>query len=191
VDQQTVDDLQRHLSQVLVRPMDRVAGLKSHDAAPPPLHEMGAGLSGVAAVLGEGRILRAIEHPDIATEVHVAALEYASNAGMSHIRCAEDTLHFPVLIGAELLRQLKDGHDPAPLVGKRNLTLGRKLIRPFAGDREGDGDRPDRSRGEVHLVHDTVVVRSAKEAGEGAERAIPDQLEIGEADGVQRHIRKG
>jgi hypothetical protein len=116
VDQQTIDDLERYLGEVFVRPVDGVARLKPHHAAPSPLREIGTRLLGVAAVRGEGRINRPSEHPHVATQINIAAVVNACNARMSHVRGAEYTLRFPFLVGAELFCQLEDRHDAAELV---------------------------------------------------------------------------
>jgi hypothetical protein len=46
--EQAVDDLQGALLDVLVRPVDRVAGLESHDGPPPTLAERVARSAGVS-----------------------------------------------------------------------------------------------------------------------------------------------
>ena len=60
VDQQAVDDLERGLGDVLVRPVDRVAGLEAGHAAPAALGEDPPGVDGIERQLGERR-RRAVE----------------------------------------------------------------------------------------------------------------------------------
>ena len=64
VQEQAVHDLQRALLDVLVRAVDRVAGLEPDHALPAPLGERGPGLGRGQAVLLERRVRRQGQRPE-------------------------------------------------------------------------------------------------------------------------------
>jgi hypothetical protein len=65
-------------------------------------------------------------------------------------------------------------------------------VEVVVGDAEHDRDRPREAVGEMHRLQDRVVVVLGLEAGEGAEGARREHLQVGElalADRQQREVR--
>ena len=70
VQQQPVDDLKRALLDVLVSPVDRVAGLEPHHGPPAPPGELGACLRRRKPVPGEGAVFGQADGPTVAPPWH-------------------------------------------------------------------------------------------------------------------------
>src|SRR5207302_8495607 len=109
------DRLQRRLGQVLVRAVDRVAGLEPDDALPAPLGERGAGLGRVQGELREGRRLP-LEHGDASGQVPRLLLVEARDARMLRVGRPEAALCLALLVVVEDALDLQDRDWPAGAV---------------------------------------------------------------------------
>src|SRR5205085_3319860 len=86
VQQETVNDFERTLDDVLVGAVNGIASLKGDDAAPAFLLERLARLLRVQAVGGELRIARAVEQADLTAQQPVALLVERRDAGVRGLR---------------------------------------------------------------------------------------------------------
>ena len=140
-----------------------------------------------ATYVANGGSARAIQH--VAAQVDLACGMDARHAGMRVLGGAEDLLRLVPRVVGVLLGQLQDAEQPAGLVAQRDLQpicSASASSRPTASvtgiDQAGIG--------QAHGVDHRTVVRLAHEAGQRAEGAVPDQLEVGAGNGADGDGRR-
>ena len=175
VDEQPVADLERGLGQVLVRPVDRVAGLERDDALPAALLERRLGL-GRRRVAAHERVLVVRQRVglDRAGEAAGALGADRGDARVLLVGRAVDLLGLELDV---LVEDLLDGEAPE-LLAVRGGQLDDVADRALEVGRERDRDRPELAGGEAHVAADRLVVGRALEARERREAAVREQLEV-------------
>jgi hypothetical protein len=174
VDEEPVDGLERALRQVLVRTVDRVAGLEADDALPSALGEERAGVGRILVQLGEAG-LEPLEDGHGAGEVQVVLRVQLRDPGVVPVGRAEALRGLALLVVVEDLLDLEQGQRPAGLVRERDpVSLGR------LGDGEADGQSPGHAVREAHRLDDALVILPAHEARERGQRAGGEHVEVGE-----------
>ena len=124
---------------------------------------------------------RPLEHRDVAGEVLAGLAVQARDAGVRLLGRAEAQLGLVPGVVGEHLGDVEHGQQRAVLGGQRDALAARRL-----GDRERDGQRPDRAVGELHALDDALVVGAAHEAAQRRERAAREHVEVGELAPAER-----
>ena len=185
VDEEPVRDLERGLGQVLVRPVDRVAGLEGDDPLPAALVERRLRLRGrqVAAherLLVVGKRL-GLDRPG---ETPIALIADRRDAGVLVVGGPVDGLRLVLDVAVE---DLIDGQRAEPLA-VRGRELDHVADLALEVGRQGDRDRPDLAGGEPHLVAHRAPIGGAQEARERREASVGEQLEV---RGLARKVSGG
>jgi len=158
VDEQAVDRLERDLGQVLVRAVDRVAGLEADHAPPPALGERGACLRGVERELGELGT-GALEHRDSTRQVQRLLRVEPGDAGMGVLRRAEALLGLAPAVVLVRLLDVEHRERAARLVDEPDPVAPRRRVHGQA-----DRQRPRQAGREPHLLDHALVVVAGHEA---------------------------
>ena len=180
-----VDAFEGDLDEVLVGAVDGVARLEADDRAPAALGEGGARLRGGEAVVGEVAVVGQAQRPHGAAEHEVAGGVDGGDAGVGLVGRAVDLLGEAGLVAPVGDLDVDDAEGEAVGIAQAGAPAGRELGGALLGHGERDGHRPGQAAGEGHVLDDGVVVGLAHEAGEGAEAAVREQLEVGEVARVE------
>ena len=185
MEEEPVDLLERHLGEVFVSAVHRVAGLESHHGRPSALGECGAGLrrSG-GKLLGRGG-----RDADRAGDRRAALREQRGDAG---VRGVVGPVHLASLRIEIALEDLLDGdgaENTIALVAKRD---DRALTRELAGVAGGKGDRegPRGAVAQLGAADDALVVGAAEEPLHRRIGAAAEQREIGRRGGWDAERRE-
>ncbi len=192
VDQKPVADLQGTLGQVLVGPVDRVAGLERRHRLPAALGKRRPRLRRGQPVLGEVGLVVRLDHLDRPSQAHVPARVERLDAGVGPVARAVDGLGLGVLVAGELLGHRQHRHRPVLLVRQADPLTDRHLCRRRRIDRADDGDRP-RQAGlrQLHPLADAAVVSGTHEPFQRAERPDGDHLDVALLLDVEDDPRQG
>src|SRR6266566_5170633 len=182
VDQQSVDRFERALREVLVRAVDRVAGLEANHALPSTLCENRAGLRRIERKLRERRPC-ALEDRHFAGQIERLLLVEPGDAGVRRVRGPKRVPRLALLVVFEDLVHLEHGDRLARLVGQCDLVVGRRSV-----EGETDGQRPGQALRQPHLFEHTLVVLPAHEALERRERAGSQHVEVGQLTRGERNL---
>ena len=182
MDQEAVDGLERTLGEVLVGPMDRVAGLEADDPFPAALGEGSAGVGRVERELGERR-LRPLEDGYLAGQVERLLRVEPCNARMGLVGGAKRVPGLALLVVLVGLVHLEGGERLARLVGERGLVALGLVV-----DGETDRQRPWNPLREAHVLEHALVIVSAHEALERRERPGGEHVQIGQLARGQRDL---
>ena len=136
MDEQPVDRLERHLRQVLVRPVDRVPRLEADHAPPAALGEDAPRLRGIPGERGVRR-LRALEDRDAAAQVVRLLLVEPRDARMRIVLRAEALRRLALRVVREHLADLKRREQCPVLVREHDRVAARRTV-----DRQTDGQGP-------------------------------------------------
>jgi hypothetical protein len=171
--------LGRAEGQLLMRAVERVAGLEGDDAAPAELAEIGAEfVRRVAAgleVVVDGRLdaghrAAEVDRPRLVVEV--------VDRRMGEVVGAVDVPGLAVLVRTPFVGDRQDGEDHAFRVAERDVLPGLDLVGEGLGDVERDGHGPERAVRHPHVLDHAVVVRLGQEALERMEAAVHQEFEI-------------
>jgi hypothetical protein len=145
--EEAVRDLQGALLNILVRAVDGIARLKSHDRAPALLVKDAARVGGIEPVRLIFPMLGTLQQADLPGEIDLPGFEEAPDARMGRIGRREDQARLALLIRAILVLQIEQA-ERAPLrIGQSDgLPLGEP-IGFRARHRERDRDRPGQAIG--------------------------------------------
>ena len=130
---------------VFVGAVQRVAGLKGHDALPALFGQQLADLARREHVLAEPRVFRLRQHVDRAAQqmrLVGVGLEHHVAAGMVGPLGQIDAAQVFFLVPRIDVGNVEHGDDLAGRVDQRRLLAGPKPLGQRLGDRQGQGDRP-------------------------------------------------
>ena len=181
VDEQAVDGLERALRQVLVRAVDRVAGLEADDAAPASLRERLARVSrdrgrapGTAARAGRRR--SPCRRGRAGAARRGARLRDAPRRSCGSSCSASRSLSYSKTSSTSSTASGR----PSPSASATRSPCGCRF------DGEADGKSPGEPVREVHVLDDALVVLAAHEALERRERARREHVQVGHLTRGQR-----
>ena len=178
--EQTVHGLERHLREVLVGAVDRVARLEPDDPLPAALGDDPPRLGRILRKLREGRD-GPLEHGDLAGEVEGLLRVQTGDTGVGLVGRAEAELGLTRLVVLESLLHVEHRDGLARLVAECDPVAGRRRV-----DGEAHGKSPWQPAREMHVRDDALVVGLAHEPLERRERARGDHVEVGELAGSER-----
>ncbi|MPL71146.1 hypothetical protein SDC9_16917 [bioreactor metagenome] len=165
--------------QLLVRAVQRVAGLEGDDLAPAELAEIGAQFVRRVATGLEIVMHRRLDAGDRAAEIDRArGVVQVVHRRMGEVVGAEDLGGLVGLVRHPFVGDRQDREDHTFLIAQRDVGAGLDALGEFLADVEGDRHRPERPVGEVHVLDDAVVILFAQEALERVETAVHQQLEV-------------
>ena len=185
VDQQPAADLLRGpLGQLLVGPVQRVAGLECDDLAPSERLEVLAQLGRSAAEVDEIVVRRYADDLETTGGVVARLPVEVGDRGMLGVSEPYALRRLVLLVVSVDLLDVEEREQVAV-----DVAQGQRL--PFgdavAGlDRKGHGQGPERPVGKAHLADDFFVVGLAQEALQRREPADGQQLQVAEPALVER-----
>ena len=140
--------------------VDRISGLKGHDAIPASLGEDAPGLLGREVVRRQLAffVKRQVKDVDAPPDVILSLLVDGPYSGVTRIVDTVDLPGFDRLVGLVDLSDL-DGGDRPILVRERDLRSVFEVVRFDGADGECNRDRPDKAACEAHLSDDPIVLR--------------------------------
>ena len=180
VNEHPVADFDRHLGEILVRAMHRVARLERGDLRPAELLELLARLRGRHVKRAVTRLETAVrEHANRAGEIHFALLHHHRDPGVFRVSRLEDRLALVGLVDLVLLGELHDREDRAVVrVGESDLDADLERGRSLPVRRQRDRDRPERAVREPQFVARALPVGVRHESVEWREPADAEHDEV-------------
>ncbi len=130
VDHEPVGLLERELGEVLVRAVDRVAGLEAGHAAPAALGDLRAQLARRQAEAREGQVLRQRQHLHAPADERPRPAEQVRDAGVSRLVGPVHLARLLERVAREDVLDLDHAPEPAARVVERRLTsrAGGRLV---------------------------------------------------------------
>ena len=177
VDQEAAADLLGGaLGQLLVRPVQGVAGLEGDDLAPAQRLEVLAELGRGAADLDEVVMRRHADHLEPARGVMARLPAEVGDRGVLGVGRAVGVPGLILLVvGVDLLDVEERQQVAVDVAQGQRLALGDAVA---GRDRQGHGQGPEGAVGQPHLGDDPLVVGLAQERLQGREAADGQQLEV-------------
>ena len=165
--------------QLLVRPVQRVAGLEGDDPPPAELAEVGAQLVRGVAAAAEVVVHRLLDAGDRPAEIdRPRPVDEEVDRRMRGVLGAEDAARLRQPVGGPEVGDRHDRQDDALLVAERDVLPGLDLLGEGLAHVERDRHRPERAVGEAHLLDDAVVVGLGEKALQRVEAAVHQELEV-------------
>ena len=165
--------------QFLMGTVQRVAGLESDDAAPAQLAEMRAQLVRGVAAAAEIVMRRLLDAGDRAAQIDRACgIVQIVHRRMRQIVGAKDLLGLMRLVRDPFVGDRQDRQNDAFLIAQRDVLPRLDGVGEGLADIQVDRNRPDIAGGQVHVIHDRVVIGLGQEAFQRVEAAIHQQFKV-------------
>ena len=190
--EQPVDDLERALLDVLVRAVDRVAGLEPDDRLPAALARTRRASRPASGGTPGSRRARAATAPRGRRRGSSRpSRRRPSRPGARPRRCGRRSTASFCLSRVKDAAHAEHGDRVGALGGReRHGATAAELVRLLLGRRRARPGWPTRGRSQVHRVEHRVVVGLALEAGQRAQRADGEHLEVAQLALVRHELRK-